>query len=266
MITQLHVAKSAMFAYERNMQIIADNIANAQSIGFKERRLELENTFPLTYERVVTEYEEGGAGRRSRIKELEYGNGVHIATVSKNFTEGSIEITNRPLDLAVTNGNGLFQFRLPDGTIAYSRAGNLHLDREGNIVSANGHAFEPPLRIPEGVSDQDIFIDDQGVISVLLPGESTMREVGQIMLASFINPAGLRDIGQNLLQESAASGQPRLDRPGREGIGKIQPGALEFSNVNIIEQMMEMIMTQRMFDVAVKAVNACDVILKKGWK
>jgi flagellar basal-body rod protein FlgG len=262
MITQLHVAKTTLYVFERKLAVITDNISNGQTVGFKERRMELETMFPLAFERAVTEYDDSGPTGKKRRKQMEYGMGVNIAGVTKNFNPGTIEITNQNLDFAVVGGPGMLQFRLPDGSYAYSRAGNLHQDFEGNVVNVHGHPVEPPLRIPKYTSQ--IMVNEEGRVFVQLSGESEPREVGQMMLTYFQNPAGLRETGQNLSVETAASGEASLETPGRNGVGNIQQGALEFSNVNIIEQMLQMVMVQRIFDVAIKAVNATDSILKKG--
>jgi flagellar basal-body rod protein FlgG len=262
MITQLHVAKTTLYAFQRKLQVITNNISNAQTVGYKEQRVELETLFPLAFERAITEFDETGAMGKRRRKIMEFGTGVRISSISRNFNSGTIEITNQPLDLAVAGGPGLFQFRLPDGTFAFSRAGNLHQDAEGNVVSASGYPLEPALKLPRNTTQ--IIINEEGRVFVQVNNESTPSEIGQIMLASFQNPAGLKESGQNLLVETTASGEPNYETPGKNGVGKIQQRALEFSNVNIVEQMMNMVMVQRIFDVAVKAINAIDTILKKG--
>ncbi len=262
MISQLHMAKTTLIAFQQSMQVVANNVANAQTPGYKGRRMEFETMYPLTFQRAITEFEEAAGGpRNKRRKVMEYGQGVRIAAVSKNFVQGAIEITNQPYDMAIS-GHGLFQFRMADGSIAYGRAGNLLLDREGNFLNNNGQPLEPAVRVPDGATD--IIVNDQGRVFVQVGTDSAPREIGQIILAQFQNPAGLKEIGQNLYLETDASGPPRLENPGKNGVGSIQHKALEFSNVNIIDEMMSMVMIQRIFDVAVKAVKATDEILKKG--
>jgi flagellar basal-body rod protein FlgG len=261
MINQLMMAKTAMVTLQHKMQIISNNVANAQTVGYKSRRMELETMFPAAFERAITEFDDASGTLRKRRKVFEYGQGVRISDISKNFQQGTIEITNQPLDMAV-KGNGLFQFRLPDGKTAYSRAGNLHSDREGNLVSANGHTLEPAMKMPRGTTD--VIVNEEGRVFVMVGEETQPREIGQMILANFQNVAGLREIGQNMYIESEASGEPLLERPGKNGVGSIQHKALEFSNVNVIDEMVAMVMVQRVFEIAVKAVNAADAIMKKG--
>ena len=162
MLSQLHMAKSALFSFQRKMQLITNNIANAETIAFKKKRTEMESLFPLVLERSFSEFEETvvGLGKR-RKKFIEYGQGVRISAVTKDLTRGTLEITNQPLDMAI-DGRGFLQFRMPDGSISYSRAGNLHQDQEGNVVNANGHPLEPAIRIPRNVTE--VIINEEGRI------------------------------------------------------------------------------------------------------
>ena len=190
MLSQLYMAKSAFFAYERKMQVITNNISNAQTVGYKKRRMELESIFPLVLERAYSEFEEGGGGTSAKRKRyLEYGQGVRVVDITKDFSTGTIQVTNQPFDLAI-EGRGLFQFRLPDGTLTYGRAGNLHMDAEGNVLNPNGHPLEPALRIPRNVTD--VVINSQGRVFVKIGTSAQPREIGQIMLAQFPNESALR--------------------------------------------------------------------------
>jgi len=262
MISQLHMAKSAMFAFQRKLQVITNNIANAQTVGYKRRGVEMESLFPLILEGVLTESDESIPGNQnSRRRYVEYGQGVRIAEIRKNMEKGSIEITNQPLDMAI-DGQGFFQFRQSDGTLAYGRAGNFHTDSEGNVVGPNGHPLEPALRIPNNTTE--IIINEEGKVFVQVNNETTPREIGQLLLANFSNPGGLVDVGQNLYRDSAASGEPRYETPGRDSMGLIRQRALEFSNVNVIEEMMNMVLTQRAFEITVKAIGSGDAMLKSG--
>ncbi|NBV41157.1 flagellar basal-body rod protein FlgG [bacterium] len=262
MISQLHMAKTAMFAFQRKLQVIVNNISNSQTVGFKRRSVEMESVFPLVLESAISEGDDAvGSTTNSRKKYIEYGQGVRIADIRKDMTRGSIEITNQPLDLAI-DGEGMFQFRNPDGKIQFSRAGNLHMDSEGNIVNPNGNPLEPAIRLPREASE--IIINDEGKVFVQTNGDPTPREVGQIMVAVFPNPQGLKDIGQNMFEETTASGTPTFEIPGRQLAGAIRQRALEFSNVNVIEEMMNMVLCQRAFDITVKAINSGDSMLKSG--
>ncbi|MBG90278.1 MAG: flagellar basal body rod protein FlgG [Actinobacteria bacterium] len=260
MLSQLFMAKSAFFAFERKMQVVANNIMNAQTVGFKKRRMEMESIFPLILEKSYSEFEEASRGTGKKRKHyMEYGQGVRISDVTKDFSTGTIEMTNQPLDVAI-QGKGFLQFRMPDGRIMYSRAGNLTMDQDGNIMDANGHPMEPALRMPRNVSE--FIINEEGRVFVRVGEEVQPREVGQLMLAHFPNQKGLKDIGQNLFEETAASGQPETALPGRDGLGSIKQRALEFSNVNIVEEMMQMLMTQRTFELVVKTIGSADAMLK----
>ena len=260
MLSQLFMSKSAFFAFERKMQVVANNIANAQTTGFKRRRVEMESLFPLILERAYSEFEDQVSGNRNKRKKyLEYGQGVRIADITKDFKTGTIEVTNQPLDFAI-EGAGLFQFRMPDGTLAYGRSGNFHLDADGNMLNASGHPLEPAIRIPRNANE--IIVNQEGRVFVRVNNQVQPQEVGQLMLSRFQNPEGLKDIGQNLYHETAASGTPESIMPGLNGTGSVRQRALEFSNVNIVEEMMTMLLTQRSFELVVKSIKSADEMLK----
>ena len=260
MLSQLFMAKSAYFSYERKMQVISNNIANAETVGFKRKRLEMESIFPLVLERAYSEFDEvsPGAGRK-RKKYLEYGQGVRIVDVTKDFSTGTIEVTNQELDLAI-EGQGFLQFAMPDGTYGYSRAGNLHMDADGNVLNPNGHPLEPAITIPSNTVE--IIINEQGEVFSQTSDTTEPTEIGQVYLAKFPNPGGLKDIGQNLFRETAASGSVELTVPGESGAGYVKQRALEFSNVNIIEEMMNMLLCQRTFELVNSTIKSADAMLK----
>jgi len=262
MISQLFMAKSALSAYQRKMQVVVNNISNAQTVGYKRRSVEMESLFPLVFESVINDGDESTAGTsRSRKRYLEYGQGVRVADIRKDMSPGSIEVTNQDLDMAI-DGAGLFQLRLSDGTVAYGRAGNFHADPDGNVVDPNGNPLEPNLKLPREYSD--VIINEEGKVFVQSNGDPNPREIGQVTLAIFPNPAGLKDIGQNLYVQTAASGDPSFQIPGRGLAGSLRQRALEFSNVNVIEEMMNMVLTQRAFDLTIKSINSGDQMLKSG--
>ena len=262
MISQLFMAKSAYFSFERKMQVISNNIANAQTVGFKKKRVQMESIFPLVLERAYSEFDEvsGSAGRK-RKKYMEYGQGVRIVDITKDFTTGTIEITNQQLDVAI-QGSGFFQYSMPDGTYTYSRAGNLHMDSDGNILNPNGHPIEPAITVPQNTIE--IIINEQGEVYAQSADSTEPTEIGQIYTVNFQNPGGLKDIGQNLFRATAASGDPELNTPGDNGTGAIQQRALEFSNVNIIEEMMQMLLCQRTFELVNSTIKAADAMLKQA--
>lgn len=259
MLSQLFMAKSAFYGFERKMQVVANNIANAQTVGYKKRRVEMESLFPLVLERAYSEFEDQvtGAGNK-RKKYMEYGQGVRIVDITKDFSTGTIEVTNQPLDFAI-EGRGMFQFRLPDGTVAYARAGNMHMDAEGNILNPSGHPLEPAIRIPRNTTE--VIVNVEGRVFVRIDSQTQPQEVGQVMLAVFQNPQGLKDVGQNLYYETAASGVPDLVIPGRDGVGALKQRALEFSNVNIIEEMMQMMTTQKTFEIISNMISSMNKML-----
>ena len=260
MLSQLFMAKSAYFSYERKMQVIANNIANAQTVGFKKKRMEMESLFPLVLERAYSEFDEvsPGAGRK-RKKYLEYGQGIRIVDITKDFSTGSIEMTNQQLDVAI-EGKGFFQFLLPDGTFGFSRAGNLHMDAEGNVLNPNGHPLDPAITVPANTTE--IIINEAGEVFAQTPENVQPTEIGQVYLVNFPNPGGLKDIGQNLFRSTAASGDPELTIPGENGVGMVKQRALEFSNVNIIEEMMNMLLCQRTFELVNSTIKSADSMLK----
>ncbi len=260
MLSQLFMAKSAFDAFERKMQVVANNISNAQTVGYKKRRVELESLFPLVLERAYSEFDESGSAQGAKRKKyLEYGQGVRIVDVTKDLAMGTVQITNQPFDFAI-QGSGMLQFRMPDGTIAYSRAGNLHIDADGTLMNPNGHPVEPTIRVPRNVTD--VVVTEEGRVFVQAGENPQPQEIGQLMLANFPNPWAIKDLGQNLFAETEASGQPTLEVPGRNGMGTIKQRALEFSNVNIIEELMDMLLTQRSFELIVKTIGSADAMLK----
>ena len=186
------------------------------------------------------------------------GTGVRSVATEKLFTQGNIVQTGNQLDLAV-NGRGFFQILLPDGTRAYSRDGSFQLSANGELVNSNGYALDPGITIPE--QTQSVTIGADGTVSVLVSGESSPTEVGQLQLADFINPAGLQPMGENLFLETAASGDPQAGTPGEDGVGTLVQGSLESSNVNVVEELVNMIETQRAYEMNSKAIATTDEML-----
>lgn len=259
MFQPLYVAATGLDAFEQEMTSITDNLANASTVGFKSGRTEFESLFYIekTFQDELVEavMAQEGMGRNMPV---EFGTGVRIAGTPKDFTQGTIEITNNPLDLAV-QGEGFFQVKLADGTIAYSRAGNFHMDDEGNIVDPNGHLLEPEIVIPQGTTAVTIRRD--GTVWVSVNNEVTSTEIGQITLARFVNPVGLESIGQNLFRATDASGDPMLGYGTEDGFGAVSQYSLEASNVDVISEMMRMVMVQRVFDTVTKAVQSYEAML-----
>ena len=190
---------------------------------------------------------------------MSLGTGVRIVATEKVYEQGSLQQTNNALDIAVT-GRGFFQITMPDGTLAYTLDGSFHMDGQGNVVTANGYSLSPAITIP--ANSQSVTIGADGTVTVTTAGSSTPTQVGQIQLADFLNPAGLQPRGDNLLIESVASGAPQVGTPGTNGLGVTQQGSLETSNVNVVEELVSMIETQRAYEMNSKAISTTDQMLQ----
>ncbi len=255
MFSSLWVAKTGLDAQQTRMDVISNNLANANTTGYKSARASFQD---LVYQNLrqpggqTTEQTQAPSG-------LMLGTGVRVAGSEKLFTQGNIEQTGNSLDVAI-QGRGFLQVTMPDGTIAYTRDGSLHLDQNGQIVTANGYAVDPAVSIPANA--QSVTIGSDGTISVSVPGQAATQQIGTVQLADFINPAGLQPNGDNLYLETASSGSPQIGQPGLNGLGRLAQGALESSNVNVVEQMVNMIETQRTYEMNSKAVSAADSMLQ----
>ena len=255
MNSALWVAKTGLDAQQTRMAVVSNNLANVNTTGFKRGRANFED---LLYQNVQT------AGAQSSTQTqlptgLSIGTGVRIGATEKMFAQGNLLQTNNSLDMAI-NGRGFFQILMPDGTMNYSRDGSFALDSQGQIVNDQGFPLQPGLQIPQGA--QDVSISADGIVSVTLAGQSTPQQVGTLTLADFINPAGLQSRGDNLYAETAASGSPQTGTPGLNGIGSLAQGSLESSNVNVVEEMVSMIETQRAYEMNSKAISTTDQMLQ----
>jgi flagellar basal-body rod protein FlgG len=255
MFSSLWVAKTGLDAQQTRMDVISNNLANANTTGYKSARASFQD---LVYQNLrqpggqTTEQTQAPAG-------LMLGTGVRVVGSEKLFTQGNIEQTGNSLDVAI-QGRGFLQVTMPDGTIAYTRDGSLHMDQNGQIVTATGYAVDPAVSIPANA--QSVTIGSDGTISVSVPGQAATQQIGTVQLADFINPAGLQPNGDNLYLETASSGSPQIGQPGLNGLGTLAQGALESSNVNVVEQMVNMIETQRTYEMNSKAVSAADSMLQ----
>jgi flagellar basal-body rod protein FlgG len=258
MFQPLYVAATGLNAFEDQMIDITNNLANARTVGFKRGKTEMESLFYLekTFQRRLEEEmrEEG----TKPYAPLEFGTGVRIAATPRDFAQGNIEVTSNPFDFAV-QGEGFLSFRLPDGTIGYGRAGNLHVDNEGNVVDPNGRLLEPQITLPARTTN--VVVRQDGTVIVNVDNQIDQIEVGQITLARFTNPSGLKAVGQNLFVSTPSSGDPIIGVANEEGFGYIQQYALENSNVDVISEMMRMVMVQRVFETVSKAVQVYDGML-----
>jgi flagellar basal-body rod protein FlgG len=255
MFSSLWVAKTGLDAQQTRMDVVSHNLANANTTGFKSSRASFQD---LVYQNLrqpggqTTEQTNAPSG-------LMLGTGVRVVGNEKLFTQGNIEQTGNSLDVAI-QGRGFLQVTMPDGSIAYTRDGSLHMDQNGQVVTANGYAVDPAVTIPANA--QSITIGSDGTVSITLPGQAAPQQIGTVQLADFINPAGLQPNGDNLYLETASSGSPQIGQPGLNRLGTLAQGALESSNVNVVEQMVDMIETQRTYEMNSKAISAADQMLQ----
>ena len=252
MIRALYSAASGMTAQQLNVDNIAHNIANANTAGFKSRRAQFQD---LLYQNLIQPG--AAAGQQSTIPTgLQLGLGTRAASNEIIFTQGDFSQTNNPLD-AVIQGQGFFQIRRAAGELAYTKAGSFHLNKDGQVVTANGDLLEPPITIPQNALSVTIATD--GTVSYTQPGQSAGQQAGQIQLANFTNPSGLNSIGQNLFQPTDASGDPVIGAPGgQEGLGTLLQGYLEQSNVSVVDEFVNLIVSQRAYEANSKVVKAAD--------
>jgi flagellar basal-body rod protein FlgG len=252
MIRALYSAASGMTAQQTNVDNIAHNLANANTVGFKQRRAQFQD---LLYQNVVQPG--AAAGSQTVVPTgLQVGLGARAVSNEIIFTQGNFVQTNNPFDMVI-EGKGFFQIRLPSGEIAYSRAGNFHLDRDGNMVTADGNPIEPQIALPPEA--QAITIAADGTVSYTQPGQSASQIAGQIQLANFANPAGLHSMGHNLYTATDASGEPTVGTPGgQEGLGRLTQGYVEQSNVSVVEEFINLIVSQRAYEANSKVVRAAD--------
>jgi flagellar basal-body rod protein FlgG len=252
MIRALYSAASGMTAQQLNVDNIAHNLANANTAGFKARRAQFQD---LLYQNMVQPG--ASAGQQTVVPTgLQLGLGTRAASNEIVFTQGDFSQTNNPLDLVI-QGRGFFQIRRPTGETAYTRAGSFHLDRDGNMVTSDGNPLEPQITLPPNALSVTIATD--GTVSFLQPGQNNAQVAGQIQLANFPNPAGLTNVGQNLYLPTDASGEPTVGNPGgQEGIGSLLQGYTEQSNVSVVEEFINLIVSQRAYEANSKVVKAAD--------
>ncbi|MGH9416167.1 MAG: flagellar basal-body rod protein FlgG [Terriglobales bacterium] len=252
MFQALHTAASGMLAQQLDLDNIANNLANASTSGFRGRRLQFED---LLYQNMVAAG--SAATQQTTVSSgLEIGMGTRPASTELLQTQGELTQTGNPLDLAI-QGAGFFQIKMPDGTYAYTRAGALHLDAQGNITTADGNALQPPITLPLNATSVSIGTD--GTVSAQIPGQSNAQIVGTITLATFPNIGGLNSEGNNLFTSTTASGEPIIGNAGgQEGLGKLQQGELEQSNVNVVDEFVQMIEAQRTYEANSRVVQAAN--------
>jgi flagellar basal-body rod protein FlgG len=252
MLRALYTAASGMTAQQLNLDNIANNLANSSTAGFRGRRVQFSD---LLYQNVVMP---GAAATQQTtlVAGLQIGLGAKPGATEIMQSQGDFANTGNPLDLAI-KGQGLFQITLPDGTLGYTRSGSFHLDAQGNIVTADGDALQPNITIPADATS--VTIGEDGTVSVTQPGQTQAQQVGTIQLAMFPNPGGLNSVGNNILLPTTASGDPIVGTPGgTEGLGSLEQGMLEQSNVNIVDEFIQMIVAQRSYESNSRVVTAAD--------
>jgi len=256
MIRSLFISKTGLDAQQTQLDVISNNLANVNTSGFKRSRAVFED---LLYQTL----RQPGANSSQQTNlptGLQIGTGVRPVATERIFSQGNLQQTSNSLDVAI-NGQGFLQVQMPDGTTAYTRDGSLHLDNQGQIVTSSGYAVQPAITIPTNA--QSITIGNDGIVTVTQPGQANATQVGTLQLANFINPAGLESKGENLYMETQASGSPTTSTPGNNGMGTISQGYVETSNVNVVEELVQMIQTQRAYELNSKAIQTSDQMLQK---
>jgi flagellar basal-body rod protein FlgG len=256
MIRSLWIAKTGLDAQQTQMDVITNNLANVSTNGFKRSRAVFED---LLYQSI----RQPGAQSSQQTQlpsGLQLGTGVRAVAAERLFTQGNLQRTGNNLDVAI-QGAGFFQVLSPDGTLAYTRDGSFQTDSQGQLVTSSGYPVQPAINVPAGAANFTVGVD--GAVSVTLPNSTATTQIGTLQLASFMNPPGLSATGQNLYTETSASGAPVVGAPGTSGLGTLSQGNVETSNVNVVEEMVNMISTQRAYEINSKAVTASDQMLQK---
>ena len=256
MIRSLWIAKTGLDAQQTQLDVISNNLANVSTNGYKRSRAVFED---LLYQNM----RQPGAQSSQTTQVptgLTVGTGVRPVATARMFTQGNLQQTGNSLDLAI-NGQGFFQVQMPDGTVGYTRDGSFHRDANGVMVTSNGHHVQPAITIPANALT--ITVGQDGTVQATIPGQAAPQTLGTLQLANFVNPGGLLPLGQNLFSETAASGSPQTATPGANGLGALNQGYVETSNVNVVEELVSMIQTQRAYEINSKAIQTSDQMLQK---
>ena len=251
----LYISKTGLAAQDVKLSTIANNLSNASTVGFKRDHVNFED---LLYQ--IQRQPGGQSSQDTQLPSgLQIGTGVRVVSTQKQFAGGSLQVTEQGLDMAIST-RGFFQILLPSGETAYTRNGEFHLNNNGQIVNASGYLLQPNITIPENASN--ITVSTDGVMSANIFGVADPQQWGDIQIADFVNPAGLQALGGNLFMNTAASGDAQVGTPGLNGLGEIIQGSLENSNVDIVEEMVNMITTQRAYEMSSKVVSTADQMLQ----
>jgi len=256
MIRSLWISKTGLDAQQTQIDVIANNLANVSTNGFKRSRAVFEDLLYQTLRQPGA-----SSSQQTQIPSgLQIGTGVRPVATERIFTQGNLQQTGNNLDVAI-QGSGFFQIQMPDGSAAYTRDGSFHLDSQGQLTTSSGYRVQPSVTIPAAA--QSVTIGRDGIVTVKLQGQAATTQVGTIQLANFINPAGLQSFGENLYLETAASGTPNANTPGTNGLGLLNQGYVETSNVNVVEELVNMIQTQRAYEINSKAIQSSDQMLQR---
>ncbi|MCA9665496.1 MAG: flagellar basal-body rod protein FlgG [Myxococcales bacterium] len=255
MIRALSTAATGMEAQQTKIDVVANNLANVSTAGFKKSRADFAD---LLYETIRQPGTSAAQGREVPVG-IQIGHGVELAATQTVFSTGQMRQTQNPLDLAI-EGKGFFRVTTPDGQAAYTRAGTFKIDSQGQVTTSDGNLLDPPITVPADASKLTIARD--GTVSVVVGNQTTPTQLGQIQIASFANEAGLEKLGRNLYRETAASGSPRQGNPGSNELGTVAQGFLEMSNVKMVEEMIELITGQRAYEASSRVIKAADDMLQ----
>jgi flagellar basal-body rod protein FlgG len=256
MIRSLYTAATGMTAQQLNMDVIANNLANTNTTGFKRSRADFQD---LLYQNTRAAGTSAAAGAQVPTG-IQIGLGARAAAVERVLSQGDFRQTSNPLDLVI-EGNGFFQLQLTDGQIGYTRDGTFKVDSQGRLVTSDGNALLPEITIPPEAVGR-LTISQDGTVFASLPGTATPQQLGQVQLARFVNPEGLESVGRNVYRPTAGSGDPATGTPGLEGYGTLGSGFLEMSNVKVVEEMVDMITAQRAYEINSKSIQAADEMLQ----
>jgi len=256
MMRSLSIAKTGLEAQQMQLDAITQNLANTATNGYKRSRVVFED---LLYQNL--RQAGGPTTQQTQLPTgLQMGTGVRSVATARNFSQGALTQTGNNLDVAI-NGQGFFQVQMPDGSTAYTRDGSFQVDAQGQLVTAAGYVVSPAITIPPNV--QSVTVGRDGTVSATLPNATAPTQLGQLQLAGFMNPAGLEPRGGNLFTETAASGAPQAANPGSNGLGALNQGSVEGSNVNVVEELVAMIQTQRAYEINSKAIQTSDQMLAR---
>jgi flagellar basal-body rod protein FlgG len=245
-----------MEAQQTRMDVISNNLANINTTGFKRSRAAFQD---LLYETIKSPGAASSAGGSVVPAGVQIGHGTRTSEVQRQCEQGSFMTTNAPLDLSI-EGSGYFQIQLATGDLAYTRDGAFHTNADGNLVTADGYLVDPGITVPPDA--QQIHIASDGIVTISKDNQSAAEQIGQLQIARFANPSGMRAIGHNLFQPTDASGEPAMGNPGTDGRGTLSQGALEMSNVNLVEEMVNMITTERAYEFGSKILKSADSMLQ----